>query len=275
MNTLQEQPLVENTSVNLGLHLSDEASTGIGVKANAAGHEQSTIHLGQVASLGHVQTHETIANIPSVSGESSHEVDIKKLSGNLLGDFYQTFRLSQGEVAIQPPLFMLLAQAYRTTEDMAKLDEALTIAGSKVKRLRPPRLHAVTSRNDQQELSGSFPDMWGEYTKALHGEEVSVRTGVFMLEDMLARDIYYQDSRTPRHREVGDKHESIIREYILGNKMAGSPQLLQVRDSLRTVLSEGSSDLSGAVGRYLALLTETWDNNHPGLHFNEVEKVDA
>lgn len=45
--------------------------------------------------------------------ETERTEEIRRLSKDLWRDFYQTFRLSWGETAIQPPLFTLLAEEHQ------------------------------------------------------------------------------------------------------------------------------------------------------------------
>ncbi|HVQ44293.1 MAG TPA: hypothetical protein VMT30_05000 [Candidatus Saccharimonadia bacterium] len=213
-----------------------------------------------------------------LSQELEHQAEIGKLSGDLLRDFYQTFRLSQKETAIQPPLFSLLADQHVQAGHQDILPTALNAADNKVDELLPPRRHGDTDEESRNNSETGFRAMWAEYSKVLQVPDSGIRrTPELILEDMLAQDLYYQENDRPNRGGQDDVHESIVREYILGNRLTGSDQLMAVRNQLREALvSPSVDDDSGGdwMLRRRAELIEEWEANHSSQSFMSQDRQD-
>lgn len=84
---------------------------------------------------------------------------------------------------------------------------------------------------------------------------------------MIARDIYYQSHPRP-NRSDQDPHESIVREYILGDKLRASAELITVRDQMRRMITDTpDSDDEEWVQADLKELRADWELVHPGQKF--------
>lgn len=90
------------------------------------------------------------------------------------------------------------------------------------------------------------------------------RTLELILDDIIAQDIKWQGQERPNRTEKQDPHESIVREYMLGDRLSGSRQLKEVRDMLReTLLSpkDDNADTEWMLKR-LEILVKDWEANH-------------
>ena len=88
------------------------------------------------------------------------------------------------------------------------------------------------------------------------------------MDDIIAQDIEYLKKERPNHTEKQDTHESIVREYILGDSLPGSRQLKEVRDMLiSTLLSPKSGEEAEWMLEPFEVLIKDWEANHPGSYF--------
>ncbi|HVQ44815.1 MAG TPA: hypothetical protein VMT30_07710 [Candidatus Saccharimonadia bacterium] len=206
-----------------------------------------------------------------LSQELERQVEAGRLSGDLLRDFYQTFRLSQKETAIQPPLFSFLADQHLQVGHQDILVDALTLADDKVDELLPPRRHGDTDAESRNDPETGFRAMWAEYSKTLQDPDSGIRRSPeLILEDILAQDLHYQDNERPNRGDQDDVHESIAREYILGDRLTGSAQLMAARNQLREALMSPAVDEDTGGDWMLKRREELigkWEANHPGQSF--------
>lgn len=203
-------------------------------------------------------THE---RLPSDTAEN-------QLSSDLLRDFYQSFRLAQFEADIQPPLFTRLAHLHEAAGNTAQLPEALKHADSAVDKMMPPTRHALTNAKTRSDKEAGFRAMWTEYTSILLDPlQGSDRPDEYVLDDMLIMDEHYQDKTRPNRNGESDPHESIVREYILGDKLKGSKQLLQVRLNLKDALLSPSKQDGKHMTERLQVVIAKWEDKHPGQSF--------
>lgn len=217
-----------------------------------------------------------ISNRRPFEEDSIHSMEVSDyrigvFANDLLRDFYQTFRLSQAETPVQPPLFDMLADCYSLREDYDLLERALHGASISVHKLRPPKHHIGTSQEEIDNDETGFPGMWRSFSAALKRESKrSLTTPQLILDDILAADQKYQITPRPRAQDE-DVHESILREYILGDALTGSDQLLLVRNYLRRVFFaaiDGDEHLS-LKSRYYETV-KAWEANHPGQEFLDI-----
>jgi len=201
--------------------------------------------------------------------ESTNELEPTALSKDLLRDYYQTFRLAQGELAIQPALFHFLALQHQKDGHQPIMPEALAIAEQELEHLLPPARHIATTEEMRNDNESGFRAVWNEYTNILSAEPAPYRGLELILDDMLAKDIKYQKQERPGRTEKQDPHESIVREYILGERLSGSPQLKEVRDMLRSTLLSPKDDSDDAqwMQERLETLIKDWEENHPQSSF--------
>ena len=204
----------------------------------------------------------------SLRSVEASDYRIGVFANDLLRDFYQTFLLSQAETAIQPPLFDMLADCYSLREDYSLLEQALDNASASVRKLRPPKQHVSTTQESIDNNESGFPGMWRSFSASLKREsQRSLRTSELMLDDILAADQKYQITPRPRANDK-DVHESILREYILGDALTGSNQLLLVRNYLRRVffVALDGDEHMFLKSRYYETV-KAWEANHPGQEF--------
>jgi hypothetical protein len=202
--------------------------------------------------------------------EPNHEVAVSKLSADLFRDYYQSFRLAQNELAVQPPLFDLLAKQHAAAGHQPLMAEALQLADGQIDRLMPPAHHVETDEAGRNEKESGFRAVWNTYSDVLLGRAPynHYRPAEGILADMLTQDINYQDEPRPNRKGNQDPHESILREYVLGDKLNGSEQLLVVRDQLRSTLLSPQHEYYGPdVTDLLRELASAWETNHPGQEF--------
>ena len=206
--------------------------------------------------------------MPTHESESTYESDVNALSKDLLRDFYQTFRLSQSETAVQPPLFCFLAQRHAWAGHQDIMSEALARADQEVDRLLPPARHTETTPEGRTDEETGFRAMWQEYNVALTDQPAPNRSLEEILEDILGEELKYQENGRPNRTDRQDRYESILREYILGDRLVGSRQLIEVRDMLRSTLRHPNMETGGdyMVGK-LEMLREKWEDHHPGEVF--------
>lgn len=213
-----------------------------------------------------------------LSQELERQVEVDRLSKDLLLDFYQTFRLSQGETAVQPPLFTLLAQQHRLAGHQDMMPFALQEAGSRVRRLMPPTRHQHITSAARDDRETGFQAMWDEYSNTLKEPDVTqTRPTALILDDILVQEEKYQDQERPNRSDSDDPHESILREYIILDRLTGSDQLKAVRDHLREIILSPPMDGDGEwMAQRLHSVIEKWEDNHPGQPFmpsTEVEET--
>lgn len=208
-------------------------------------------------------------NNPEPGKDLERQAKIDILSADLLRDFYQTFRLSQNETAVQPPLFTLLGHEHTRAGHQALLAAALDAASAQVDRLMPPARHTETTEKTRANPENGFRAMWSEYAGSLQNPDPeSHRSPEMILDDMIAMDIKYQDKGRPNRTDKDDPYESIVREYVVGDRLTGSPQLLAVREHLRHAIADPDMDQGGTwMVERLEELKASWEAHHPGQHF--------
>lgn len=201
--------------------------------------------------------------------EQREQDDALLLKKDIVRDFYQTFRLAQGKSEIQPPLFTMLAEKYRLHYDESLIIKSLHYASSSVDTLMPPRRHADTTSDERDDWRTGFRAMWGQYGRALRGKGVEEdRPITDALVNIMSMDVMYQSKPRPNRTSSDDVHESIFREYILGDKLSGSDIILSVRDDLRVafnLVAAGGAD--DEISSVCAELINSWEGNHPGESF--------
>lgn len=67
------------------------------------------------------------------------------LANDLFRDYYQTFRLGQGETVSQLGILPYIAHEYHKTTSRSRLIAAVAIARSGIDRIMPPRQHVATT----------------------------------------------------------------------------------------------------------------------------------
>jgi hypothetical protein len=217
------------------------------------------------------ETPETPASFSGaeVGQELERQAEVARLATDLLRDFYQTFRLAQQETAIQPPIFSLLADQHQQTGHQNIMADALRAADDKVDELMPPRGHGDTDAASRNHPENGFRAIWTEYAKTLQDPDSGIRRPLtLILDDMLVQDIYYQENERPNRGNQDEVHQSFVREYVLGDRLTGSAQLLAVRDQLRAALVSPPTDSNGDwMLERLEELIKKWESNYPGRSF--------
>lgn len=196
---------------------------------------------------------------------------VQQMSRYILRDFYQTFRLSQGDTAPQEALFWMLGVKHRETDEYPHLlQRAVDLAEPYVTRLRPPAKHTEISLQETQNDPNGFLGMWPLYAGYLldvKGDEW-MRPIELVADDMLAIDVMYQGETRPGRRQGEDPHESIVREYILGDRLSGSAQLIGIRNQFRSTILDPPDTINGTwLAVRLQQLRSEWERNHPGEDF--------
>lgn len=151
----------------------------------------------------HEQSHEdkTTFSGHELGQELEEQVEVGAITSDLLRDFYQTFRLSQVDVAIQPPLFKLLGKAHQRTTNPELLAAALQSGAEKAQRLVPPSRHVEVSKDDLNHPQFGFSTMWSEYANLLINPDATrTRSPEMLLDDMLAKDLTYQEKERPNRK---------------------------------------------------------------------------
>lgn len=231
-------------------------------------HPELQAHVRRIITERAIPTSQYEKHSSVQENDNSPEV-IARLARDLRGDFYKTFLLSQGEPAIQPPLFVLLAKKHHQAGHDSLMEEALHTMDERIEQLLPPKRHIETDEQGRNDKASGFRALWNEYSSSLLNPHAEIiRSHQLVLDDMLARDLHYQKQGRPNRRD-GDRYESIVREYIIKDGLAGSQQLLQVRDDLRATLLSQESPGFGDEWMRLKLheLGSSWEDNHSGEHF--------
>jgi hypothetical protein len=194
-----------------------------------------------------------------------------KLSRDIFRDFYQTFRLAQGSIETQALIFARLGQEHRAAGHTDNMPGAFIAAEPRLAELMPPRAHKETTAEDRAHDQNGFQAMWDNYMGSLVGRPSEETQGVsdeYLVTLMLAKDSSYQFIHRPGRTEADDTHESVVREYVLGDKLQGSAELLKVRDHLRQALLNPAAGEDGEnVQRRLNKVAPQWEYNHPGQTF--------
>ncbi len=214
--------------------------------------------------------------------ELDRESTIESVSNDLLRDFYQSFRLSQGNMDIQNRLTDLLAIKYGQTVNPSDLVAALENAKAMVERLSVPRQHVAQDR-----LGKVIADSAGvEFKRAFQYWESKFEEIEYLIErhaDNCERDFWigrllskiaeidqrYQAQERPNRHGDSDVHMSILREYIIRDALKGSAYLIELRNELRDGLFNlAASDKKGDRYRENVLtLAAAWQDNHADESF--------
>lgn len=204
---------------------------------------------------------------------------------NLSRDFQQTFRISNGVGTAQEILMELLAQSYKDAATGDSLEAATQYMDNHLPELRPPKHHLpldpdlayVTKTPDGRLLDGSFEGRWAGFREFIEDKttppldrETDQPYYDEFLSLVIERDLDYLTNKTgrPGRGDKGDPRESIVRDYILGDKLNGngSPHLLKFRDTLRDRLAAPASETPDEH----ALMPKVklhWQQHHPGATF--------
>ena len=89
------------------------------------------------------------------------------------------------------------------------------------------------------------------------------------MSDLIEQEIRFQKIPRPNRSKENDAHESMIREYILGDKLTCSDEFKKVLTQLRALIisaPDTCDDDEGFSGQ-LDELVARWEDHHPGQRF--------
>lgn len=150
------------------------------------------------------KTGESSFSSKDLSTELEQQVEVTKLSSDLLRDFYQTFRLSQGVTNIQESLFELLAREHLQSQHTGMLVDALEQAEERVAGLMPPVRHIETDQDTRNDPKTGFDAMWNQYKDLLQNPKVESEHPVEnVLDIIIEKEISYQKTVRPNRTWAG------------------------------------------------------------------------
>jgi hypothetical protein len=202
--------------------------------------------------------------------ELEKQAEVDNLSGDLLREYYQSFRLSQGATAVQEALFKLLSYQHSLNQHEGIMKDALEQAGENVQKLSPPTRHTGTSPSTLNDPETGFSAMWDKYKVALNNPDPKhAHPTEVILDDFMERELYYQQKPRPNRAEGDDPYESIVREYIFGDKLTGSYELKDVVLELRAAFfnPKNEGEEGSNLSQQLQVLATAWERHHPGQEF--------
>ncbi len=204
----------------------------------------------------------------------------ESVAKDMLRDFYQSFRLSQGKPSIQGEILKLLSYSYSQNIPSEIINDALEITAENVAKLKLPSSHKhVDESFIEKEFSDQFNN-WRAYLEEAPNSDLGND-----LKDKANKDFYvmklvgriayadsnyqYESRPRPDRASDSDPHSSLIKDYIIGDQLKGSVHLLKLRDEFREALEflKNTDDEDNQYIRIVAELASDWQNYHVGESF--------
>ncbi|HSX01415.1 MAG TPA: hypothetical protein VLF67_04195 [Candidatus Saccharimonas sp.] len=200
---------------------------------------------------------------------------------DMFRDFQATFMLGNGGATGQEAAMRLMAGAYRRNTTGPELQAATAEANQRIADLRIPNKHApipvaqygayAINSADNLLKGSSFVDRWAVFQGLILGQLTPPRAATQqqlrqdIITSALQMDVRYITEGRKGREKSGDPHESIYREYILGDSLRGSDYVIALRDALRETALEMVQ--SGHMPPQLAEVVQLWEAHHPGQRF--------
>lgn len=172
----------------------------------------------------------------------------------------------------------MLANHYAENYDETTLREVISEDDVRVARFMPPKGHAPINAKERDATNAGPDDMWRDFTDIMLNPPIGlsefnrIDTPERTLDDLLSIEIRYQNKGRPSQTADRDPYESIFREYVMGDKLVGSDELMAVRDDLRQALHNPNPAYPRAddiYDRYQQLVS-LWEAHHPGIMFDDL-----
>lgn len=204
----------------------------------------------------------------------SHETPAspEHVRGELLRDFYQSFRYAQGDGNMQCIFFQFISNRYRTQMDEAQIKLLEEVVNStelhdRVSKLTTPTPHKTRNKDD---VNNMFESMFRSFQRYLLDGNVPPLSSEqldYLVDSMVYADYGYQKLLTPRPgAELAgrDPHYSYFRQHILFQQPSNS----EAYNALFKALYEHTfSGLSEDAEYWIPHLANNWQNMHEGEVF--------
>jgi hypothetical protein len=215
-------------------------------------------------------------NIPEPAGgvEVLPPPTPEQLARGIVGDLMHTFRLSQGRPDSQDQIVEMLASEYAALPQHI-LEEAKPLVEARVNSLGIPSEHEERTEDEisseyKKQLHVLLTSTKEVYIHGFHAEEELSEMAGFVASQILFEDERYQGEDRPNRdpEKNSDVHASILRDYIIDDKLHASPAMLAVRDRIRAaILTAKEHPVGWPLGEQLDHLIGEWQKNHPNESF--------
>ncbi|MEI9913790.1 MAG: hypothetical protein WDN66_02180 [Candidatus Saccharibacteria bacterium] len=195
-------------------------------------------------------------------------------------DFYLSFKFAQGHSPIQPFIYRVLGNYYRSQPDYdpTYIRENSIELMDKLMRFTLPKSHVTKSSkggdfNPKTSSDGSaFMSESGKFIEALNVEkdphadiDLDIET---ITRGLIRRDRVYQANE--RGYQAADPHASYFRQYVLLREPTGSAAYDHIfARSLDLLAVDRYKDIHSTlpIAEVVSWLAPEWETNHPGESF--------
>jgi hypothetical protein len=185
-----------------------------------------------------------------------------------------SFRLSQGQPDGQESITDLLSYEYAWRIPQEELEDAWPIVEAQVAALGIPGEHEPkeekTIRDEfNRALSVFKSGLDKAYTDGPLSEEELATKARLAASRIMVEDEIWQSKPRPNRTGRNDPHASMLREYIIGNKLHASGPMMTVRDRMRdaVLLAKDRQPTDWPLSRQMHYFIPEWQQNHPTQSF--------